>query len=192
MSMTACWEVVDFFLSLFFFSRASLCGHRLGGSQLCLWLFRRASWLGPNEGVSYRTKSASAALSALLLMAGLIMCEKPPCCVTLLWYHIALGSVEMRSTNGSFRGGTEHEQMVAVHVVRLVMGKENPIDCLIGLWYTKMENTISQSSNCPSAPVCTTIVKCQHYKLYNLETKLHLMQNSLQNSSVKPVYRQVT
>lgn len=165
MSMTACWEVVVVGV---FFLQDHLCGHGLGGSQLCLWLFRRTARLGPNEGVSYRTKSASAALSALLLMAGLIMCEKPPCCVTLLWYHIALGSVEMRSTNGSFRGGTEHEQMVVVHVVRLVMGKENQFDCLIGLWYTKMENTISQSSNCPSAPVCTTIAKCRHYKLYNL------------------------
>lgn len=37
----------------------------------------------------------------------------------------------MRSTNGSFRGGTEHEQMVAVYVVRLVRGKENRNDCVI-------------------------------------------------------------
>lgn len=98
--------------------------------------------------------------------------------VTLLWYHIALGSAEMRSTNGSFRGGTEHEQMVAVHVVRLVMGKENQKGCLIGLWYTKMENIISLSYNSPSVPICTTIDKCQQCKLYNLKTKLHLMQNS--------------
>lgn len=39
----------------------------------------------------------------------------------------------MSNTNGSFRGGTEHEQMVAVHVVRLVTGKEKKIDCMIGL-----------------------------------------------------------
>lgn len=70
------WPLVE---SFFFHRKDHLCGHGLRGSQLCLWLFRRAAWLGPNEGVSYRTKSASAALSALLLMAGLIMCEKPPC-----------------------------------------------------------------------------------------------------------------